>query len=492
MSLRFLGIRRTLATYVASSAAPKLQDVVIIGGGPAGLSMLTALKNNQKTKHLKCTLIEASDLGKIHGFYDNPGEEYTNRVVSLTPKSIDFMQSKIGNWEFIKHDRIKFYDRIVAYDAQDSDNARVDFNASATETGALAAMAENINIQSSLLKKLEVLNDTESTTILDKTKVEEIINPNQQNIEETHDLNEIDLNAGNANLDWPILKLSNGESIQTRLLIGADGYNSPARKFARIESRGWQYNTFGVVATIKLEYEDYRSIGWQRFLSTGPLAILPLTEDNATIVWSSTPELSQILLKTNKEIFPHLVNAAMVLDEVDLQYLYKLLDYNPDDFTVLDEIKWRLDKFDQQKLEENYPLKVTEVLDGSRARFPLKLSHADTYISPRVALIGDAAHTIHPLAGQGLNMGQSDVAFLMAALESGIERGLDIGSTLVLDSYVANAWPSNHMLLGICDKLHKVFSTDYYPIVALRGLGLRSINLLDSVKDVMVKIISSR
>ena len=69
------------------------------------------------------------------------------------------------------------------------------------------------------------------------------------------------------------------------------------------------------------------------------------------------------------------------------------------------------------------------------------MSHADTYVAPRVALVGDAAHTIHPLAGQGLNMGQSDVAALVEALEKGIDRGMDIGSTLVLENYVANAWP---------------------------------------------------
>ena len=86
------------------------------------------------------------------------------------------------------------------------------------------------------------------------------------------------------------------------------------------------------------------------------------------------------------------------------------------------------------------------------------MSHADTYIAPRVALVGDAAHTIHPLAGQGLNMGQSDVAALVDALEQGSSRGMDLGSTLVLEQYNANAWPANHAMLGICDKLHKIFN----------------------------------
>ena len=452
----------------ALANATKMQDIVVIGGGPAGLSLLAALKSSPKTRHLLCTLIEGSSLQSVRDFLVEPPEEYTNRVVSLTPKSVEFMQQKVGNWDFIKQDRVRFYDNIVAYDSQDND-ARIEFDATQIGAGVLAVMCENINIQSSLIGRLNELGMDDSTTILDNTKVIDITSPIHHDLDQ-HDLNEIDVNLGKSDLDWPIVKLSTGESIQARLLVGCDGYNSPVRKFAGIESRGWQYNTFGVVATIKMQYEDHRSIGWQRFLSTGPLAILPLSEDNATIVWSSTPWLSELLLKVNPDIFPHLINAGMTLEEVDLKYIYSMLDKDPNDFKVLDEIQWRLSKIDIKSLEENYPLPVVELIQNSRARFPLKLSHADTYVAPRVALVGDAAHTIHPLAGQGLNMGQSDVGFLVDALEKGIERGLDIGSTMVLDSYVANAWPGNHMMLGVCDKLHKVFTTDFGPVVLLLSL----------------------
>ena len=303
---------------------------------------------------------------------------------------------------------------------------------------------------------------------------------------------ENDPEAGNPEIDWRIVKLSNEDVLQTRLLVGADGFNSPVRKFSHIPSRGWSYNRFGVVATIKHQYEDYRSIAWQRFLTTGPLAILPLTEDNATIVWSTTPELSELFLKVDEEIFPHLINAAMTLSEVDLNYIYEQLKKDPNDKSVLEDIEWRMSKIKLSILEEKYPLQVTTVVENSRARFPLKLSHADTYAIPRIALIGDAAHTVHPLAGQGLNMGQSDVACLLDALEDGVNRGLDIGSTLVLENYTANAWPANHVLMGVCDKLHKIFSTDWFPIVFLRGFGMKSLNIVDTAKDLMIKAISGR
>lgn len=437
---------------------------------------MAAIKNSPKTRHLKCTLVESFNLDPVRLFSKNPPENFTNRIVSLTPKSVEFMEHKSGSWEFLHTDRVKFYDNMTVYDSQDSD-ARIHFDASSVSSDSvLAAMCEVVNIQGSLLQKIDALNeelDPENhATVIDKAKV-------------------VDISPGQ-DLDWPIVTLDNGQILQARLLVGADGQNSPVRKFANIESRGWAYDRFGVVGTLKLQFEDYRSIAWQRFLTTGPLAILPLTEDNATFVWSSTPELADILLKVDDEIFPHLINAGLTLEETDLNYIYGALQANPSDRLVIEDIEWRMSKIPEEDLEDKFPLPIAEILPGSRARFPLKFLHADTYAAPRIALVGDAAHTVHPLAGQGLNMGQTDVAALVEALEKGVERGLDIGSTLVLENYVAKAWPANHVLMGVCDKLHKIFATNFGPLVALRGLGMKSLNMLDGVKELMIRAISGR
>lgn len=479
--MRLLPFRRQFARTLACS----VQDVVIVGGGPAGLTLMAALQNSPKTKHLSCTLVEALSLAPVRQFARAPPQNYTNRVVSLTPKTVQLMQTRVGNWAHLHHDRVRFYDNMVAYDSLDS-AARIHFDSSvvvddAGNSGDLAAMAEVANIQASLLAHIDAMNaaapEAERTTVIGDAAV-------------------VSITAGAASgaesLDWPVVTLSSGQRLQARLLVGADGQNSPVRRFARIESRGWPYDRFGVVGTLRLQYEDFRSIAWQRFLTTGPLAILPMPDDSATFVWSSTPDLADVLLRTADAIFPHLVNAAMVLDETDLNYIYAMLRANPDDMLVVDEIDWRMSKISPEVLEDQFPVPVAEVLEGSRARFPLRFLHADTYAAPRVALVGDAAHTVHPLAGQGLNMGQTDVAALVAAIETGVDRGLDIGLMLVLEQYVASAWPANHALMGVCDKLHKIFSTDFAPLVALRGLGLKTINLLDPVKDFMIRAISGR
>lgn len=487
----------TLRRLLATAARPTVQDIVVVGGGPAGLSLVAALKHNPKTRHLKCTLVEALSLAPARAFAASPPAELTNRIVSLTPTSVEFMQRKLGSWAHLHHDRVQFYNQMVAYDGQDA-AARLHFDTLAHPESSIAAMCEIANIQALLLALIEALRPHlapgDMPTILDQTKVLQILSAAQQ---ELHSMRE-DALAGPGEppaptgSDWPVVTLSDGTCLQARLLVGADGQNSPVRRYADIESRGWAYGRFGVVGVLRLQYEDHRDIAWQRFLTTGPVALLPMPGDAATFVWSCTPEMAAVLQAVDPEVFPHLLNAAFTLDEVDLQYLFRVLEKDPGDRLVIGEIEWRTGRIPEQALDDNYPVPVAELVANSRAKFPLKFLHADTYIGPRVALVGDAAHTVHPLAGQGLNMGQSDVAALVEALERGVDRGLDLGLSLVLEPYVAKAWPANHVLMGACDKLHKVFSTDFAPLVLARGAGMKALNFFDAVKLAMVANVSGR
>ncbi len=132
------------------------------------------------------------------------------------------------------------------------------------------------------------------------------------------------------------------------------------------------------------------------------------------------------------------------------------------------------------------PQQVLGVQEGSIASFPLKLRHADTYIGERIALVGDAAHTIHPLAGQGLNQGQRDVESLVKAIDCAVTHGQDIGVQMSLEQYNAERYAANNMLLGVCDKLHKLYAVESGPLVGLRSIGLRAVNSLNPLKRFMM------
>lgn len=342
-------------------------------------------------------------------------------------------------------------------------DARIEFDWPAEKQGTtIAYMNENLNLTSGLLKRIHELGGVD---ILDGQKVEGIALG-----EETE---ELDLRS------WPVVQLSGGKQLTARLLVGADGGNSPVRTFAGIDSRGWDYNRHGVVASLQMEGNGWgaedNKIAYQRFLPTGPVAMLPMPGNHSTLVWSTTPKLAAHLKTLSAKDFIAIVNAAFRLSPVDLAYMHTLAEGQADELT------WRLQhtKYDVERAPQN----VTGVQEGTVASFPLKLRHADTYIGERVALVGDAAHTVHPLAGQGLNQGQGDVESLAKTIEYAVTHGQDIGVQMSLESYNSERYAANHLLLGVVDKLHKIYAVESGPLVPLRSVGLRAVNALGPLKQ---------
>jgi len=376
---------------------------------------------------------------------------------------------EIGVWQHANISRIQPYQEMQVWDGVsdarisfDWDTARPLFSPrKPTQPTTIAYMIENVNTTSALLSRLEELGGID---LFSSTKVD--------SIDLGLDTEQLDLSS------WPILSLSNGKMLAARLLVGADGANSPVRTFAGIPSRGFDYNRHGVVATLRLASTGWggpdHKIAYQRFLPTGPIAMLPLPGNAATLVWSTTPERAAMLKSLSSEDFVAMVNAGFRLSPTDLEYLHTLPSGQEE------EIAWRQKHTPVN--EREVPVSVTDVQPGTVASFPLRMRHADTYTGERVALVGDAAHTIHPLAGQGLNQGQGDSAALVRTISHAVQTGQDIGSTLALESYNSERYAENNAMLGVCDKLHRLYSVESGPIVGLRSLGLRAVDAMGPLK----------
>ena len=246
--------------------------------------------------------------------------------------------------------------------------------------------------------------------------------------------------------------------------VGADGFNSPVRSYAGIPAFGWAYDAKGIVATMfhppRGAYEAPNTTAYQRFLPTGPIAFLPLSPTRSSLVWSTKPDLAAALLACDSAVLASMINASFRLPYTSIKYLHqRILEGHATGTSITpgeiqQEIHWReqshgidrnsvhasalVKSTDQLGIppigSESFPPLVTDLQPRSAASFPLRYSHAETYIGDgrgaRTVLVGDAAHTVHPLAGQGLNLGLADVECLARCIHTSLLSGGDIGELL--------------------------------------------------------------
>ena len=242
---------------------------------------------------------------------------------------------------------------------------------------------------------------------------------------------------------WRV-RLTDGREFTTRLLVGADGAQSKVRELAEIDTRGWSYHQKALVANVRTA-EPHQETAWQRFLPTGPLAFLPLHDGRCSIVWSTTPEQADQLL-------------------------------------ALDEYNFA------QALTEAFERRLGEIVQvGPRGAFPLRLQHARAYVKPGLALIGDAAHVVHPLAGQGVNLGLLDAATLAEVLLDGLAAGHEVGALRVLRRYERWRKSDNLPMLGIMDGFKRLFGNSLPPVRLLRNLGLNLTDAAGPLKNAMAR-----
>ena len=241
------------------------------------------------------------------------------------------------------------------------------------------------------------------------------------------------------------VELESGKHLSAQLLIGADGANSKVRDLAGIDFEQDDYGQSGLVSVVKPE-KHHEYTAWQRFQATGPLAFLPLSDGYCSIVWTLPSDRADYYLSRSDDAFRAALGEA--------------LDY---------------------KLGE-----ITEV--GPRAAFPLKGSQAKQYVKPRIALVGDAAHTIHPLAGQGVNLGLKDAVELARVLSlAKPAANKNLGSYKLLRRYERARRGDNILTMRAMEGFRLLFGHSAAPVKTLRNMGMKLFNQTPRLKNEIIK-----
>lgn len=376
-------------------------DVTIVGGGLAGLTAAIGLAQ----EGFEVAVIDMAPKG------DLTAVSYDGRSSALAYASCQLFEA-LGIWEYME----PFAQPILEIRVSDGPSLlHLHFDNETLGDGPLGHMVENRHTRLALFKRLE---EMEGIHLLAPEKVATIERDNAR----------------------ATVTLESGTVIHAPLLLGIDGRGSIVRKHAGMALSKIDYQQHGIVCSVEHEF-SHCGIAHERFLPSGPFAILPLTGNRSSLVW------------TEKS---HLVETIMGLSERAFE----------------SEVRRRIGNF----------LGEVKVI-GGRWAYPLSLQYTQAYVADRLALVGDAAHGIHPISGQGLNLGIKDVAVLIEVLTDARRVGLDIGSTAVLENYGRWRTTDNASVYAITDIFNRLFSNDIGPVKLVRDLGMAAINEVTPLKN---------
>lgn len=365
-------------------------DVVIVGGGMVGAAVACCLGGSD----LSVAVIEAQ-MPEVFA----PEQPHDLRVSALSIASKNILEA-VGAWQGVTSRRCCPFKRMRVWE----DAGDTTFNSNDIRYSELGYIVENRVTQLALLERL----------------------PNFDNVQlmMPQTIAKISYDGESSELH-----LADGQILQARLLVAADGGHSRVRQAVGLGVTSWDYNQHALVIYIETGYPQ-QDITWQRFVSTGPQAFLPLSGPYGSIVWYHSPdEVRRLQALPAEQLKAELVAAF------------------PD---CLGEVK-----------------RVLGV-----ASFPLKRQHAQHYVKPGVALVGDAAHMINPLAGQGVNIGLLDAAALAEVLIQAHKQDKNIADMAVLKRYESLRRNENLKMMTLMDVFYRFFSNDILPVKVLRNMGL--------------------
>ena len=392
-------------------------DVIVVGAGIAGSALAAALSGNG----LAIALVEAQPLreGELPAQIDL--EHFDPRVSALTRRSQQFL-ARLGVWQAVADYRSCAYRHMTVWDAMGT--GAIEFDREEVDAPELGHIVENRAIVKPLVDKLRVAPDIT------------LFNPGAVAACER----QVD--------DSMLLSLEDETQLRAALVVAADGALSPLRAMMGFTTREWDYGHNAIVATVECE-RPHQFTAWQRFLPSGPLALLPLPGDDAhhycSIVWSCLEARAEQL---------------MTLPDAD---------------------------FCAELARESEACLGAVLGTSKRFAFPLRQRHATDYVQPGVALVADAAHTIHPLAGQGINLGLADVDVLAEEILTGATRGTSPGDLELLKRYQRQRKGDNLLMMGAMDGFKRLFEHDALPVRWLRNAGMRGVNALGPLKQQLMR-----
>lgn len=372
-------------------------DILIVGGGITGLTVAAMLAQGRHADELN---IRLADSGPRPRF--DAKDDIALRVSAIATGSAELLDS-IGAWQYVVGARASDYDRMRVWDENSiaGSAAALRFDAAEFAVKQLGFIVENVLVQHALLQVLDELD-----VVLEyDTRV---------------------------------------ESLDGDLVIGADGARSFVRETAGIRTRDFPYGQTAFVTHLRPE-KPHEKTAWQRFLTDGPLGMLPLADGRISVVWSTSQETADTAMAASDEALGRMLSEA-----------------------------------------SDYVLGRLEVA-GPRGAFPLVARHAEHYVQRGLALVGDAAHAIHPLAGQGANLGLQDAAKLAATIEAALEMGEHPGDRPVLRRYERARKGENATMMHFMTGLNRLFATDSNIIRELRIMGMRLFNVSGPIREHAVK-----
>lgn len=383
-------------------------DVLIVGGGMVGAALACALGSSR----LKIGIVDSRAPA-----VPSPGE-YDLRVSAITLASRALFDN-LGAWEAMQRRRLAPVEAMRVWE----DNHEIRFDAADIGEPCLTYIIENSVIQAALVERLHTFANVSC-------------------------LWPVDVRAIDVTDDVAALTLADGRCLEAPLLIGADGADSAVRRAAGIESRRHDLGQKAIVATVRTE-KPHGQTARQRFLTTGPLAFLPLSDAvTCSIVWSADTARAEALMA--------LEDAAFIAE-----------------------------------LQAAFGESLGGVVSVSRrAAFPLAVAHARAYTAPRLALVGDAAHTVHPLAGQGVNLGFMDVACLAELLLGAATHGRDLGAPALLRRYERARKGENLGMVSVTAGFRYFFGSPRPMSRRLRGIGLGLANAAGPIKRRLMRRVS--